>query len=261
MVNGIFDTHSHYTDRAFDNDRVQLLDEMLKGSVQKIMLATSNIEDSKKAVRLAKLYENIWCSVGIHPLDVRTVTDGEDYISEIRELAESSAKVKAIGEIGLDYHYEGYSKEKQIKLFEKQIILAKELDLPVIVHLREATADGMALLKKYRPKGVIHCFSGSADIAKEAVSLGMYLGFTGVITFRNAKKAVKAVEVIPPDRLLLETDCPYMAPEPNGGKRNDSSQLIYVAQKLAEIKGITAEEVKQVTTENAHRLYRLTQNK
>ena len=257
MVNGIFDTHSHYTDRAFDNDRVQLLDEMLKGSVQKIMLATSNIEDSKKAVRLAKLYENIWCSVGIHPLDVRTVTDGEDYISEIRELAGSSAKVKAIGEIGLDYHYEGYSKEKQIKLFEKQIILAKELDLPVIVHLREATADGMALLKKYRPKGVIHCFSGSADTAKEAVSLGMYLGFTGVLTFRNAKKAVKAVEVIPPDRLLLETDAPYMAPVPFRGKRCDSSMIVYAAEKIASLRNISISELLQITCDNAKRFYNI----
>lgn len=257
MVNGIFDTHSHYTDRAFDNDRVQLLDEMLKGSVQKIMLATSNIEDSKKAVRLAKLYENIWCSVGIHPLDVRTVTDGEDYISEIRELAGSSAKVKAIGEIGLDYHYEGYSKEKQIKLFEKQIILAKELDLPVIVHLREATADGMALLKKYRPKGVIHCFSGSADTAKEAVSLGMYLGFTGVLTFKNAKKAVKAVEVIPPDRLLLETDSPYMSPEPWRGKRCDSRMIESTASKMAEIKGIEVQKMIDIARENGERLFRI----
>lgn len=257
MVNGIFDTHSHYTDKAFDNDRVQLFDEMLKGSVQKIMLATSNIEDSEKAVRLSRLYENVWCSVGIHPLDVRTVADGEDYVSRLTELVKSSDKVKAIGEIGLDYHYEGYSKEKQIKLFEKQIILAKTLDLPVIVHLREATADGMALLRKYRPKGVIHCFSGSADTAKEAVSLGMYLGFTGVLTFRNAKKAVKAVEAIPLDRLLLETDCPYMSPEPWRGKRCDSRMIESTAAKMAEIKGIEVQEMIDIARKNGERLFQI----
>ena len=192
--------------------------------------------------------------MGLHPTDIE-----EDYK---QVLVDMEALLKApdhpyiaIGEVGLDYHYEGYDREKQICFFEEQIVLAKELGLPIIVHSRDATEDTMTLLKKHRPQGILHCFSGSAETAKEVIKLGMYIGFTGIITFKNAKKAIKALEAVPLDRLLLETDCPYMAPVPFRGKRCDSSMIAYTAEKAAEIKGISVQELVDITCENAKRIY------
>ena len=164
-------------------------------------------------------------------------------------------RVAAIGEIGLDYHYDGYDREKQIQLFREQLALADELSMPVIVHSRNATEDTMTLLREYRPKGVVHCFSGSAETAAEVISLGMYIGFTGVITFKNAKKALKALAAVPDDRLLLETDCPYMAPEPFRGKRCDSSLIRFTAEKAAEVRGMDAQELLDITCSNAMTLF------
>lgn len=253
MINNIFDTHAHYADSAFDEDREAVLAELPSKGVSYVMLASSSVKDTAENAQLAGCYDYIYAASGVHPESVDT--DPEDYLDIVRKTALSSPKIKAIGEIGLDYHYEGYDREKQIRFFEEQIILAKELGLPIIVHSRDATEDTMTLLKKHRPQGILHCFSGSAETAKEVIKLGMYIGFTGVITFKNAKKAIKALEAVPLDRLLLETDCPYMAPVPFRGKRCDSSMIVYTAEKAAEIKGISVQELVDITCENAKRIY------
>ena len=253
MINNIFDTHAHYADSAFDEDREAVLAELPSKGVSYVMLASSSVKDTAENAQLAGCYDYIYAASGVHPESVDT--DPEDYLDIVRKTALSSHKIKAIGEIGLDYHYEGYDREKQIRFFEEQIVLAKELGLPIIVHSRDATEDTMTLLKKHRPQGILHCFSGSAETAKEVIKLGMYIGFTGVITFKNAKKAIKALEAIPLDRLLLETDCPYMAPVPFRGKRCDSSMIAYTAEKAAEIKGISVQELVDITRENAKRIY------
>ncbi len=253
MINNIFDTHAHYADSAFDEDREAVLAELPSKGVSYVMLASSSVKDTAENAQLAGCYDYIYAASGVHPESVDT--DPEDYLDIVRKAALSSPKIKAIGEIGLDYHYEGYDREKQIRFFEEQIVLAKELGLPIIVHSRDATEDTMTLLKKHRPQGILHCFSGSAETAKEVVKLGMYIGFTGVITFKNAKKAIKSLEAVPLDRLLLETDCPYMAPVPFRGKRCDSSMIAYTAEKAAEIKGISVQELVDITCENAKRIY------
>ncbi len=253
MINNIFDTHAHYADSAFDEDREAVLAELPSKGVSYVMLASSSVKDTAENAQLAGCYDYIYAASGVHPESVDT--DPGDYLDIVRKTALSSPKIKAIGEIGLDYHYEGYDREKQIRFFEEQIVLAKELGLPIIVHSRDATEDTMTLLKKHRPQGILHCFSGSAETAKEVIKLGMYIGFTGVITFKNAKKAIKALEAVPLDRLLLETDCPYMAPVPFRGKRCDSSMIAYTAEKAAEIKGISVQELVDITFENAKRIY------
>lgn len=254
-MNNIFDTHAHYADRAFDEDRFELLDKLPEMGVKYVMLASSSVEDTAENAAIAQKYGYIYAASGVHPESVDE--NPENYLDIVRETALSSPKIKAIGEIGLDYHYDGYSREKQLKLFEEQLILAKELDLPVIVHSRDACEDTLNMLKKHRPKGVVHCFSGSAETAKEIIKLGMYIGFTGVLTFKNAKKALKALEEVPLDKLLLETDCPYMAPVPFRGKRCDSSMIAYTAAAAAEIKGIDTQEIIDITCENGKRFYRI----
>lgn len=252
-MNNIFDTHAHYADRAFDEDRFELLDKLPEMGVKYVMLASSSVEDTAENAAIAQKYGYIYAASGVHPESVDE--NPENYLDIVRKTALSSPKIKAIGEIGLDYHYDGYSREKQLKLFEEQLILAKELDLPVIVHSRDACEDTLNMLKKHRPKGVVHCFSGSAETAKEIIKLGMYIGFTGVLTFKNAKKALKALEEVPLDKLLLETDCPYMAPVPFRGKRCDSSMIAYTAAAAAEIKGIDTQEIIDITCENGKRFY------
>lgn len=252
MVN-IFDTHAHYADHAFDNDRTEILERLPEIGVAYVMLASSSVEDTKKNAALAEEYGYIYAASGVHPESVDT--NPENYIDIVRETALGSEKVRAIGEIGLDYHYDGYCREKQIKLFEEQLTLADELDLPVIVHSRDACVDTLNILKKHKPEGVVHCFSGSAETAKEIVRLGMYVGFTGVLTFKNAKKALKALAEVPVDRLLLETDCPYMAPVPFRGKRCDSSMIAYTAAAAAEVKGMDVQELIDITCENGKRFY------
>ena len=249
----IFDTHAHYADSAFDDDREQVLAELPHKGVKLVMLAASGIEDSRENALLAKKNGYIYAAVGIHPESVDETP--ADYIDTIKEIIASEPKIKAVGEIGLDYHYDGFDREKQIRFFREQLALAKELDMPVIVHSRNATEDTVEILKEYRPKGVVHCFSGSAETAKEIIKTGMYIGFTGVLTFKNAKKALKALETVPLDRLLMETDCPYMAPEPFRGKRCDSSMIPYTAAKAAEVKGIAVEELLEITCRNGMEMY------
>lgn len=252
-VNNIFDTHAHYADHAFDSDRDELLSSLNEKGVKYVMLASSSVDDTRENALIAEKYDYIYAASGVHPESVDT--NPADYLDIVKETALSSPKIKAIGEIGLDYHYDGYDRDKQIKLFEEQLVLAKELNLPVIVHSRDACEDTLDILKKHKPHGVVHCFSGSAETAKEIIKIGMYIGFTGVLTFRNAKKALKALEVVPLDRLLLETDCPYMSPVPFRGKRCDSSMIAYTAEKAAEIKCLDTQKLIDITCENAKKFY------
>jgi len=253
MIRNIFDTHAHYADRAFDEDRDEMLASLPDKGVRYVVLAASSVRDTVENSRLAEKYDYIYCAAGIHPEFADS--NPANYMDTLRDTIRSNPKVRAVGEIGLDYHYEGYNKEKQIRLFEEQLEFAREIDMPVIIHTRDATEDTMNILKKYRPRGVVHCFSGSAETAKEVIKLGMYIGFTGVLTFKNAKKALRALEEVPMDRLLLETDCPYMAPVPFRGKRCDSSMIAYTAEKAAEIKGLSVQELVDITCGNAKRFY------
>ena len=248
----IIDSHAHYDDSAFDEDREQLLNSMFETTVEMVIEMGCSLESSRNAVTLAEEYPQIYAAVGIHPEDCDKVSCG--FLDELEQLSKNE-KVVAIGEIGLDYHYEGFSREKQLEVFEQQLILAQKLDLPVVIHSRDATKDCMEMLRKYKPNGVVHCFSGSAETAKEIVSLGMYIGFTGVLTFKNARKAIEACNVIPTDRLLLETDCPYMAPVPFRGMRCDSTMIKFTAEKMAEIKGVYPEKMQEICNNNAKRLF------
>ena len=253
MYKNIFDTHAHYTDSAFDEDRDILLEQLSEKGVRYVTLASSCIEDTIANAELSEKYEYIYAAAGVHPEYADNCP--ENYLDVVSDTISAHKKEAAVGEIGLDYHYEGYNREKQIQLFEEQLDLAKQLDLPVIVHSRNASEDTMNILKKHRPRGVVHCFSGSAETAKEVIKLGMYIGFTGVLTFKNARKALKALEEVPLDRLLLETDCPYMAPVPFRSQRCDSSMIAYTAEKAAEVKGISVQELLDMTCRNGMEFY------
>ena len=254
-MNNIFDSHSHYTESAFDSDREELLNTLPLKGVEKIVTVSACMEDCPKILDLTSKYEYIYGALGVHP-EAADYTP-EDFLPYLENYIRSSKKIKALGEIGLDYHYEGYSAEKQKKLFISQLDLAKKLDIPVIIHSRDASNDAMEILREYKPRGVVHCFSGSAETAEEIISLGMYISFTGVLTFKNAKKAIKALEAVPTDRLMLETDCPYMAPEPYRGKRCDSSMIEKIAEKAGEVKGMTAQEILDITCSNALKLFNI----
>lgn len=254
-MNNIFDTHAHYADHAFDEDREQILASLPEKGVKYVTLASSSVEDTAENSELVQKYDYIYAAAGVHPESVDT--NPADYLETVRKAISENPKIRAVGEIGLDYHYDGYDREKQIKLFREQLELARELDMPVIVHSRDACEDTLVLLREFKPKGVVHCFSGSAETAREIIRLGMYIGFTGVLTFKNAKKALRALAEVPLDRLLLETDCPYMAPVPFRGKRCDSSMIAYTAQKAAEIKGIPVDELLEITCRNGMALYNI----
>ena len=252
----LFDTHAHMDDRAFDEDRHELIAELPGQGVGLVMNPGCSLASSRNADALSRQYDFVYAAVGSHPDAADEVN--EEVLEEYRKLCKLNSKIKAVGEIGLDYHYEDIPRELQLKAFRAQMALAAELDLPVIVHEREAHADGMAVVDEFPTvKGVFHCYSGSAEMAKELVKRGWYIGFTGVLTFKNAKKAVEVASQIPLDRLVLETDCPYMAPEPFRGKRNHPGYLYRMAEKLAEIRGMSAEDIHRITMENGKRLYRM----
>lgn len=250
----LIDTHTHYDDEMFDDDRDALITSMLENSVDGFVSIGCTLERSEYAVSFAKSYERVYAAVGIHPEDCYKLP--ADYLKRLKKLAEYE-KVVAIGEIGLDYHSDGYKRKLQIQTFREQIELARELDLPIVVHSREATADTLEILREYKPRGVVHCYSGSAETAREILNLGMYISFTGVLTFKNAKKAVEACEIIPLDRLMLETDCPYMAPVPHRGQRCDSSMVLNIAEKVAEIKKLPLKTVVETCNDNAVRFFGL----
>lgn len=250
----IFDTHAHYYDSRFDEDREELLAALPQQGVSLVLEAGCDMRTSCWGVEYSKKYPYMYCSVGIHPSDAGTVSEEEGYLEKLEQMSREK-KVVAIGEIGLDYHYLDYAKEVQMTRFAEQLELAHDLNLPVIIHDRDAHGDTLDMIKKYRPKGIVHCFSGSREMASELVKLGMYIGFTGVLTFSNARRASEAVEVIPLDRLLLETDCPYMAPVPFRGRRCDSRLIVHHAEVMARIKGENTQRMIDIANENGRRVY------
>ena len=252
----LFDTHAHLDDHAFDEDREQLLHDLPNRDIALLMNPGCSLETSRAASALSQRVNYIYAAVGSHPDSADEVND--DVIDTYRQMCRQNPKIRAIGEIGLDYHYEDVPREIQQKAFRMQMALARELSLPVIVHEREAHADGMAIVEEYpEVKGVFHCYSGSADMAQWLIKRGWYIGFTGVITFKNARKAIEVASSIPRDRIVIETDCPYMAPVPYRGKRNDPGMLCRMAKKLAEILSMPLEDVEALTLENGKRLYGL----
>lgn len=253
----IFETHAHYEDEKFDPDRVELLSSMEKNRIGRIINVGSSMSTSIKSVELAHQYDYIYAAVGLHPDAVMEY--GEENVNQLRELCKDP-KVVAIGEIGPDYHYEKDEEVRklQIKAFQGQLELAKEVNLPVIVHSREAAKDTMDILSvaaKQGIRGVVHCYSYSKEQALQYADMGYYIGVGGVLTFKNGKKLRETVLNLPLDRILLETDCPYMSPEPFRGQRNDSTRIPYVVQTIAEMKGLSTEEVEDVTWKNAMSLF------
>ena len=250
----LFDTHAHVDDRAFDEDRQALLENLPSQGITMLLNPGCSLETSRNAVKNARDYAYIYAAVGSHPDAADEVND--EVLEEYRKLVKENPKVKAIGEIGLDYHYEDVPRARQQQAFRDQMALARELNLPVIIHDREAHEDCLNMLKAFpEVKGVFHCFSGSAEMARQLTNMGWYVGFTGVITFKNARRAVEAAAAVPLDRMVIETDCPYMSPEPFRGKRNDPSRVYRMAEKLAEIRGLSVEEIQNITLENGKRLY------
>ena len=252
----LFDTHAHMDDRAFDADREELLARLPEQGIGLLMNPGCSLASSRDAVALAARYDYIYAAVGSHPDAADEVTPA--VLDEYRMLCKRNPKVRAIGEIGLDYHYEDVPRQRQQEAFRAQMGLAAELTLPVIVHEREAHEDGMRIVEEFPTvKGVFHCYSGSAEMAKWLVSRGWYIGFTGVLTFKNARKAVETAASIPLDRIVLETDCPYMSPEPFRGRRNDPGRLYRMAEALAQIRDLPVEKIHEITMENGKRLYRI----
>lgn len=251
----IFESHAHYDDGAFDSDREELLHQCQEQGIEAIINVSASLESVKSTYELAEQYDFIYAAVGIHPDEVGELN--EESFRWLRDQCRRE-KVVAVGEIGLDYYWDKENHEKQKYWFRRQMNLARELELPVIIHSREAAADTLELVReaKLPPlRGVIHCFSYSPEMAGEYLKLGYYIGIGGVVTFKNAKKLKEVAEQTPLDRILMETDCPYLAPEPNRGKRNSSLNLPYVAREIASLKGIEPEEVMAVTARNARNLY------
>ena len=250
----IIDSHAHYDDEAFEEDRDNLLQSMQSNGIEKIINVGANIKGSRASIVLSEQYPFIYAAVGVHPSDTEELN--EEKMAWLKEVSKKE-KVVAIGEIGLDYYWPEPDREIQKKWFIRQMELAQEVNLPVIIHSRDAAQDTVEILKQFPANGVIHCYSYTKESAKEFLKMGYYFGIGGVLTFKNAKKLKEAVMEIPMDRILLETDSPYLAPEPNRGKRNSSLNIPYVVKELAQLKGITEEEVINITTENTKRLFHL----
>lgn len=249
----IFDTHAHYWRQDYGEDLDGLLERLPSLGVERVLAVGCDIPTSREEIELAKRYDYIYAAAGIHPEQAADLP--ENWESDLESLLNRD-KVVALGEIGLDYHYpDNPPKEVQKSVFIRQLEIAEQLSMPVIIHSRDAWADTLEILREYKPRGVVHCFSGSAETAREIVKLGMYVGFTGVLTFKNSKKAWAACAEVPIERLLLETDCPYMAPVPHRGERCDSSMIKFTAAKMAEIKGVSAEEMIERARENGERLF------
>lgn len=249
---GIFDTHAHYMKSDFGEELDSLLTELPSKNVGRVLAIGCDLPSSAEEIALAERYDYIYAAAGIHPEHAAELP--EDWENQLEKML-SHKKAVALGEIGLDYHYPEPPRDIQREVFVRQLEIAGRLDLPVVIHSRDASADTMEILKRYKPRGVLHCFSGSAETAREVVKLGMYIGFTGVLTFKNSKKAWAACAETPIDRLLLETDCPYMAPVPHRGERSDSSMIAFTAAKMAEIKGVSAEEMIDIARRNGERLF------
>ena len=254
----IFDTHAHYDDESFDDDRERLLAGFPAQGVHAVTNIGTNIRASEETVRMTEKYENLYGVVGIFPSEVAEL-ENPDNVKRLKELAKHD-KIVAIGEIGLDYHYEETDKALQHKWFAGQMDIARELKLPIAIHSRDAAQDTIQIMRASHAEeigGVIHCYSYSKESARDFLNMGFYFGIGGVVTFKNAKKLKEAVAYIPLSNIVLETDAPYLTPEPFRGKRNDSSKLTYVAQAIADIKQIPVDEVYAATWENAHHMYKI----
>lgn len=257
----IFETHAHYDDEAFNEDRGEILNSLKDAGIEYVVNVGASIDTTQKTIELMNQYSFVYGAVGVHPSESAELDDEKyKWLKEVTSLP----KVVAIGEIGLDYYWDTPDRQIQKKWFELQMEIAKEVNLPAIIHSRDAAADTLDMIKGSNLSqvgGIIHCFSYGKDMAKSYLDLGFYLGIGGVVTFKNAKKLKEVVEYAPLDSLVLETDCPYLAPEPNRGKRNSSHNLIYVAEEIGRLKGIPYEEVIEVTRKNAMMLYRISQGK
>lgn len=249
-----FDSHAHYNDAKFDEDRDEIIKKIYENGIKKIVVAGYGIESSKCAIRLAQMYDFIYATCGISPNDL------EDFhkIEEIKKMA-SHPKVVAIGEIGLDYYWEKDNKEKQKEVFMKQIAIANEMEKPIVIHSRDASIDTISVLKEktVNKKGVFHCAQLNIELIYNAIELGYYISFAGPITYKNSKNANEVIQMMPLDRILIETDCPYLSPEPLRGTRNHSGNLKYIAQKVAEVKNISLEKVAQITFENTRNIFHI----
>lgn len=256
MLRGLFDTHAHYDARQFDPDRDQMLAALPGHGVELVVNPGCDLASSRRAVELARCYPFVYAAVGIHPEECGDWEEAQ--LDELRLLA-ALPRVVAVGEIGLDYYWEeNPPRELQRRVFRAQMALARELGLPVIVHDREAHGDSMAIVREFpEVRGVFHCFSGSAEMARELVGLGWMISFTGVLTYKNARKAVEAAQAVPLDHIMIETDSPYMAPIPHRGERNHSGYVCHVCERLAELKGITADECSTITQGNGRRLFHI----
>lgn len=252
----LYDTHAHLNNPSFDADRDEVMKKIKDSGVGFVNNIGACIKTSYESIALAEKYDFVYASCGVHPAETNALTEHD--METLFEMSKHP-KVKAIGEIGLDYHYEDNpDPDTQIYWFKRQLELAKEASLPVVIHDRESKGEAVSILKDYNiNKGVMHCFSGSAETAKELLKMGFYISFTGVVTFKNARKSIEALKVIPLERLFIETDCPYMAPEPVRGTRNDSSNVIRIAEKYAEVKGVSLEEVIDTTTRNAKEFFNI----
>lgn len=256
----LFDTHSHYNDEAFDDDRDDIIKAIFEAGVTHIVVVGDNIENSKKAIEIAKRYNFIYAAVGIHPNEIKNSKDEIDtQIKEIEEIARYE-KIVAIGEIGLDNHWVKDQEEIQKYAFLKQIELANKLELPIIIHSRDAIMETINILKnevKPKEQGILHCCQLNRDLVKVGLEEGFYISFAGAVTFKSSKNANDIISMVPDDRILIETDSPYLSPEPNRGKRNDSRNVKYVAEKIANVKGIEIEKIAKMTYENAKRIYKI----
>lgn len=253
----IFDTHAHYDDEAFDGDRDELLKSLPEQGIGTVVNTGASMESCKSTLKLAEQYPHIYAAIGVHPNETGELTEQD---MEWLKAASAGKKVVAIGEIGLDYYWDEPEREIQKNWFERQLSLASEVDLPVVIHSRDAAKDTLDIMKAWQKEstgGVIHCFSYGTEIAREYLNMGYYLGIGGVLTFKNARKLIETAEYAPLSQLVLETDCPYLAPVPNRGKRNSSLNLTYVVKALAGIKGLPEETIIEETEKNARRLYRL----
>ncbi len=265
----LFDSHAHYNDEKFDKDRNNIIEETFKNYVSRFIVAGYDVESSKKAIDIVKKYEKIHAIVGISPNDIENIHTKEDIdksIEEIKKLIIDSRntncgenKVVAVGEIGLDYYWEKENKNLQQKMFIEQIKLANELELPIVIHTREAVMDTIKILKEYpvHKKGIFHCCPLNRELVKEGIKLGYYISLSGIITYKNAKNAEEIINMIPEDRILIETDSPYLAPEPVRGTRNNCMNVKYVAKKIADTKGMTIDKIAQITYNNACNIFNI----
>ena len=253
MLQNIIDTHAHYNDDQFDEDRDAILASLPANGIVKIINCGTDVSSSRFSKTLATQFPHVCFAAGVHPEDCAKSTEETD-LSAIRTLL-TDEKCVAVGEIGLDYYWQEVPRELQKRFFKDQLLLADEMRLPVIIHDREAHGDTMELLRAYQPRGVLHCFSGSVEFMYEALRLGLYIGLGGAVTFKNAKKAVEVAKTVPLDRLLLETDCPYMAPVPFRGKRNSSLYIPQIAEFIASLRGVEPQSLIDQTTINADRLF------